>query len=150
MLLVDHTVLFVLTQALVQLVKLVSLKLLIISVFAQPRTSLMLRAIVFLVLQAAKLVHQVPTVLNALILSFFKDQSVRPTVTMVSPPSDQFVWDAPRDVFSALKTSFASTVLMDSICTMVTAMIFAQLELLEIALEPIGTVFHATHHVRLA
>jgi hypothetical protein len=109
----------------------------------------MLRVIVFLVLQAAKPAHQAQTVLNVLILSFFKDQSARLTVMMVSPPLDQFVWDAPRDVFSALKTSFVSTVLMDSICTMVIAMIFAQLELSEIVLEPTGTVFLAIHLARL-
>lgn len=102
----------------------------------------------FLVLLDAKPAHLLLPAPSVLTHLFFKEVSARLNAIMDLLLLDQSVEDALRDVFNALKTSFATTALMDSICIMERAIRFAPLELSEIAILPTGFALLAILHAR--
>ena len=104
----------------------------------------------FLALLDAKPVHLLLPAPSVLIHLSSKEASAKLNATMDSLLLDQSVEDALKDVFNALKTSSATTALMDSICTMELATRSAPLEPLEIALQLTGSARLAIHHARPA
>jgi hypothetical protein len=122
----------------------------IISVSAQPKITSPPKVNVYLALQDVKPALLPQTALIALVLLSFKTLSAKLTAIMDLLLWDQSVKDVLLDVFSALKTSSVSIVLIVSTCIMEPATVYVLLELLETALQETGNVFLATLHASLA
>lgn len=115
---------------------------------AQLKITSTLLEIVCHALQVARLVHPVPSVPSVSNPSFFKETSVKLTATTDLLLWVLFVKDAQLVVFNVLRISSAITVLIIFICTRVSVTMSALLELLVIAANPTGSVFHAILHAR--
>ena len=141
---VDLTAVFVLTLTLAQAASHPSPGQLITNVFAQQRTLSTEPANVSHAQLDANPAHHPLTAANASNPLSFKALFVKATAMTASLLLAQSVKDVPLDAFNALKTSSASTVLMDSTCTMEPATAFVLLEPSETAHQATGTVSLAT------
>jgi len=145
-LLVDLIAVFVLMPILAQLAYHHSPRLLTTNVFAQPRTSSTQPVNVFHAQLDANHALQQLTAADVLNHLSFKELFVKLTVMMDLLLLDQFAKDAQLDAYNALKTLFASIVLMVFTCITVPATVFVLQEPLEIAHQATGIVFLAILH----
>ena len=84
--------------------------------------------------------HLPPAVKVVLLLFSFKESPVRLAAIMASLLLEMFAKVVPQDALSVLRISSVTIVLITSICTRVTATLYALLELLELIKEEIGSV----------
>jgi hypothetical protein len=115
---------------------------------AQIDFSLILLETVFHVPVDAIFVLQILFVHNVFLLSFCKVMFAKTPAIMDSQLLEINVLDAQLDAFNVLKILFAIIVLITYSCIKVVASISVQQELLEINLQEIGNVFHATLHAK--